>query len=138
MSRRGRRQCSKVDIAPVMEYYGADIPYGAEFSWRAIKCPFHNDNHASARMTTEDGGAFHCHGCDATGDAISLVIQRGDATDYASAIEFIEGITGVRHEGVRKGNARQSRREVFGGTRDYERGSSFFSSRVRRDARGGP
>lgn len=143
MRRRGS-QGARLDIRPVLEYYGAQSKTGTSvppnrFGWQAMRCPFHDDRHASARVTLEDGGAFKCHGCDAQGDAISLIIQRGDASDFASALEFYEGVIGGSVPEVRRGNARQPRRGLFEeqGPRSYERGSSLFSTRARRKPGGG-
>ena len=35
-------------------------------AWRAVRCPFHDDNHASLSINVDSGGYF-CHACNAKG-----------------------------------------------------------------------
>jgi DNA primase len=48
-------------IAAIIEHYGGRLrrDYG---SWQKIKCPFHDDSHASAGVSVTDN-IFVCHGC---------------------------------------------------------------------------
>lgn len=80
-------------IIKVLAHYGAeDLP--ETIGWRSIRCPFHGDQHASARYCcNEDVSAFKCMACSAQGDAISLVKQQ-EGIDYKEALVFIEQITG--------------------------------------------
>ena len=76
----------ELSIADVLRHYGATkIPEGA--GWRPMRCPFHGDAHASARVNVELG-AFKCHGCLMSGDALKLIslnenIKRGEAIGFA-------------------------------------------------------
>ena len=52
-----------------------------------MKCPFHGDAHASARVNVELG-AFKCNACPMSGDALKLIslnegIKRGEAIGFA-------------------------------------------------------
>lgn len=82
-----------VPITKVLAHYGADdLPETS--SWRSIRCPFHDEKHASARYChNEDVSAFICMACGVKGDAISLVKQQ-EQLEYREALEFIEQITG--------------------------------------------
>lgn len=44
-------------------------------------CPFHNDTKPSMRVFNDDtGGHFHCYGCGAHGDQVSLVMRMQDSS----------------------------------------------------------
>ena len=43
----------KHSIAPILEHYGGKtIP--DRYGWQKIKCPFHDDSHASATVNLEE------------------------------------------------------------------------------------
>ena len=100
---------SDLTIAAVLEFYGADLTRVAATGWRSLKCPFHSDQHASARVNLELG-AFKCHGCEAYGDAISL-IEHTEGLDFRGACEWSENILGASHQGIHEpAKKRQARK----------------------------
>ena len=78
----------KVNIVPVLEHYGATVP--TRSGWAKMKCPFHNDSHASAAVHLGDN-AFKCHGCQYKGDAYAIIMQK-EGVDFREAITIAEGI----------------------------------------------
>ncbi len=129
MSRR--RKSLRLDIRPVLNHYGIDTEALFDIGWFSVRCPFHGDKHASGRASLEDGGAFKCHGCDVQGDAVSLIVARGDATDFASAIEFYESQLGGSVPNVRKRASGKRRRGLFDEQGDNIGGADLLSSRRR-------
>ena len=79
-------------ISEVLEHYGADLSHVPEHGWRSIKCPFHDDTHASARVNLEKGG-FACLACAIKGDAIKLIEER-EGLDYPGAIGWAQEVLG--------------------------------------------
>ncbi|MEV6638062.1 CHC2 zinc finger domain-containing protein [Actinoplanes sp. NPDC051470] len=126
----------KPSIAALLEHYGADfVPEGGR--WRSMKCPFHEDRNASASVSTTLQ-RFRCFACAINSeDAYGLAIWKGDATDFVSAIEFLERILGPGNVRVpRQSHERsggRSRRRVFdSGPRPVEGQRSILSARLRR------
>lgn len=100
-----------ISIAAVLRHYGArSVPEGA--GWRDINCPFHSDAHASARVNTELG-AFKCHGCGMSGDAIKL-IRLKEQKGYAEAIEFAGSVLGESVENLPRTASKQKQRRPLG------------------------
>lgn len=64
-------------IRAVLAHYGADLSKVRENSphWQPIKCPFHGDVHESASVNMKYD-VFRCHGCDAAGSAVGLIVQQ--------------------------------------------------------------
>jgi len=112
----------KPSIEEYLNYIGAAVPaHGA--GWRKMKCPFHDDSHASAAVNY-DGGAFICHGCGIKGDVYKL-IQHKEGVNYREAIKFAETILVTSDTTVRKQD-RNSRR-VSRSTESIGRRSKNFS-----------
>jgi DNA primase len=85
------------DIAVVLAHYGANITRtGRQVN---VKCPFHNDSHASASFNTQDN-IFNCFACGMQGNSIQI-IARKEGVDIHEAKSIAEGITGESHEQVR-------------------------------------
>ena len=84
-------------IKPLIEHYGGKIPRDVH-GWQKIKCPFHDDAHASAGVSTKEG-IFVCHGCGIKGNAINIVMEV-EGKKYYEAIKIAEGITGESHEAL--------------------------------------
>ena len=81
---------AKHSIVDYLHYIGATVP--AEGSgWRKIKCPFHEDKHASAGINFDEG-RFKCHGCGVGGDVYDLIIEKQGGT-YREAIKFAQTIS---------------------------------------------
>jgi DNA primase len=88
-----------------------------------MKCPFHEDSHASAAINY-DGAAFICHGCGVKGDVYKL-IQHKEGGNYRAAIKFAETVLTTGNTTVRKQD-RNSRR-ISGSTESIGRRSKSFS-----------
>lgn len=78
----------KPDITTILEYYGAQVPTRA--GWAKMKCPFHNDSHASAAVNLRDN-IFKCHGCQYKGDAYSIIMQK-EGVGFREAVTLAKGI----------------------------------------------
>lgn len=85
------------DIVAVLKHYGANITRSS--GQVTIKCPFHNDSHASASFNTKDN-LFNCFACGMNGNSIQI-IARQERVDIREAKSFAEGITGESHSQVR-------------------------------------
>ena len=54
--------------------------------WRTVRCPFHDDKHASLSINADTGG-FLCHACGARGgDVLSFHMQR-HGLDFKTAAQ---------------------------------------------------
>lgn len=85
------------DIVSVLKHYGADVRRTS--GQVNIKCPFHNDSHASASFNTRDN-IFNCFACGMQGNSIQIIAKKeGVTTREARAIA--EGITGESNSQVR-------------------------------------
>lgn len=74
-------------LPEVLAYFGADYDSDHTHSgWLSIKCPFHDDTHASASVSKT---FFRCHACGTYGDAIGLVTKNMHKS-YHEAIDWIE------------------------------------------------
>ena len=91
----------KHNIADYLRYIGATVPPEGN-GWRKIKCPFHEDGHASAGINFDEG-RFKCHGCGVGGDVYDLIIEKEGGT-YREAIKFAQAISLTGSEPVRKPN----------------------------------
>jgi DNA primase len=85
-------------IAAIIEHYGGRLrrDYG---SWQKIKCPFHDDSHASAGISVAEN-IFVCHGCGVKGNPFN-VIKIHEGVKYGEAIKIAEGITGESYQSLR-------------------------------------
>ena len=114
-------------IAAIIEHYGGRLrrDYG---SWQKIKCPFHNDSHASAGISVTDN-IFVCHGCGVKGNAFN-VIKIHEGVKYGEAIKIAEGITGESYQSLR--GVSSVGRRISGTKRNKSASSSSNSIRSRR------
>jgi len=114
-------------IAAIIEHYGGRLrrDYG---SWQKIKCPFHNDSHASAGVSVADN-IFVCHGCGVKGNAFN-VIKIHEGVKYGEAIKIAEGITGESYKSLR--GVPSLGRRVSSEARNKSRDGSKDSIRSRR------
>lgn len=85
------------DIVAVLKHYGANI-YRASGQVN-VKCPFHNDSHASASFNTRNN-IFNCFACGMQGNSIQLIAKQ-EGCDIREAKSIAEGITGEVHTQVR-------------------------------------
>ena len=76
------------DITTILEYYGAVVP--TRSGWAKLKCPFHDDSHASAEVNLRDN-IFKCHGCQYKGDAYAIIMLK-EGVGFREAITLAKGI----------------------------------------------
>lgn len=76
------------DITAILEYYGAVVP--TRKSWAKMKCPFHNDSHASAAVNLQEN-IFKCHGCQYKGDGYKIIMEK-EGVKFREAVDIAEGI----------------------------------------------
>ena len=81
----------KPSISKVLEHYGARC--NTRGGWQKLKCPFHNDRHASAGFN-EDKGYFKCFTCDVSGDAYDIIMKQ-EGVGFVDAKRRAEEITGT-------------------------------------------
>ena len=85
------------DTVSVLKHYGANINRAS--GQVNIKCPFHNDSHASASFNTRQN-IFNCFACGMQGNSIQI-IARQERCDIREAKSIAEGITGEGNNQVR-------------------------------------
>lgn len=116
----------KHDVAAYLEYIGATVPNRGH-GWRKIKCPFHDDGHASAGVNFDEN-KFKCHGCGVGGDVYDLIMYR-EGGNYIEAVKFAETISPTGNDRIRKTNSSSNR--LSKNTQSFGRRSSNISSRSR-------
>ena len=82
----------KHSIKDVIEHYGGRVGTTRRTGWVKIRCPFHDDSHASATLNL-DKNAFNCFACGMKGDTYSIIMQE-EGVAFREAVAFAEGITG--------------------------------------------
>ena len=117
------KQMEKHSIRAYLEYVGGTVPTGT--GWRKMRCPFHQDKHASAGVD-EDKCRFKCFGCEAGGDVYDLIMYK-EGVSYSEAIQFAETISPTGNTGVR--SKPSLGRRVSNNQRDYGRRGEAVSSR---------
>lgn len=95
----------KHPIGPILEHYGAKLPEGK--GWRKIRCPFHNDSHASATVNIETN-AFKCFACPVSGDTYSIIMKH-ERKPFNEAYNLAEKITGISRNTLSKAHTSSSR-----------------------------
>ena len=78
----------KPDITTILEYYGAQVP--TRSGWAKLKCPFHDDSHASAAVYLKEN-IFKCHGCQYKGDAYAIIMQK-EGVNFREAVTLAKRI----------------------------------------------
>ena len=63
----------ELPIETVLNHHGWE-GHARGRGWETVKCPYHDDTTASASLNVELG-AFNCHACGISGDAIKLIMQ---------------------------------------------------------------
>jgi DNA primase len=80
------------DIVLVLTHYGAKV---SRTSGQVnVKCPFHNDSHASASFNTKDN-IFNCFACGMQGNSLQVISKR-EGVNLREAKRIAEGIVGTR------------------------------------------
>jgi len=85
------------DIVSVLRHYGATV--NRTSGQVNIKCPFHNDSHASASFNTRQN-IFNCFACGMQGNSIQIIAKQ-ERCDIREAKSIAEGITGESNQQVR-------------------------------------
>jgi DNA primase len=85
------------DIVLVLKHYGANV--NRTSGQVNIKCPFHNDSHASASFNTKNN-IFNCFACGMQGNSIQIIAKQ-ERCDIREAKSIAEGITGQGNLQVR-------------------------------------
>ena len=72
-------------------YSRFDITIKGSKGWQLIKCPFHDDTHASMGVNREHGG-YKCHSCGASGDRIGFYMEWHSVTfiEACKALQLVE------------------------------------------------
>jgi hypothetical protein len=113
-------------IEPVLRHYGGEPPKEG-FGWQRMRCPFHDDSHASAAIHYERN-AFYCQVCAWGGGALT-VIMRWEGKDLAGAIEVAESIPGAGNGEVPRRGRKSG--PVFGEPGTVEGVRDLFPTRLR-------
>ena len=99
----------KPSIEEYLNYIGATVP-AIGSGWRKMKCPFHDDSHASAAVNY-DKNAFVCHGCGVKGDTYSLIMDR-ERINYREAVKFAASVLTSGNTEVRQQDRTRTRLSV--------------------------
>ena len=91
VSKRGAVNKSRL-AEPSTFYRQFDIALKGGSGWQMVKCPFHDDTHASMGVNREHGG-YKCHACGAGGDLIGFYMQWYSVSfiDACRALKLLEG-----------------------------------------------
>ena len=81
-----QRKVARGKLYQVLKHYGYPDKKGFGKQW--VKCPFHDDRHASAAVDW-DTNYFTCFACEAKGTAIDLVMQK-EGCNLDDAVRRIE------------------------------------------------
>lgn len=122
----------KHSIKTIIEHYnGRNIP--ERYGWQKIKCPFHDDSHASATVNILEN-AFNCFGCGVKGDTYS-VIMTVEGVGFREAYTFAERVTGKSGDTLSKNST--SRRGVSSESGIIARRRGYSPPRLRSRTTGG-
>ena len=114
-------------IDAIIRHYGGTLRENYQ-SWQKIKCPFHNDHHASAGVSVHDN-IFVCHGCGIKGNGFNI-IKEYEGVKFREAIKIAESITGESYKPLRKPPALG--RRLSGEARSQSRSGNQTTIRGRR------
>lgn len=106
----------KPAIDAILEHYGSR-PVSHRHGWFSIKCPFHDDRHASATVNVDDN-AFCCFACQIKGDGFAIIMQK-EGVKFREAISIAQGILEssgqvLRERDSRSGGLPRRKRNHFG------------------------
>jgi DNA primase len=92
----------KPSITAILEHYGAKVP--TRRGWFSMKCPFHDDSHASASANSDEN-AFCCFACQMKGDGYAIIMSK-EGVQFSEAINIAKGILDSRGEVLPQRTAR--------------------------------
>lgn len=78
----------KPDISVILEYYGARVH--TRRGWFSMKCPFHDDSHASASVSLDEN-AFACFACQMKGDGYGIIMKK-EGVQFNEAVNIAKRI----------------------------------------------
>jgi len=115
-----RRIKEATDLADLVATYSTVRRAGQDYK---ACCPIHQERTPSMHLYTNDQ-QYHCFGCGAHGDVISLVRQM-ENLDFVEAVEFLARRAGIQIEyqqgdGRRQGEGERLRRIMEWATQFYE------------------
>lgn len=87
-SQQQQRKISQSTLDPTAFYRQFGIILKAGGAWQMVKCPFHDDTHASMGVNRIHGG-FKCHACDVSGDMIGFYMKY-KGVDFKTAIHDLK------------------------------------------------
>ena len=122
----------KHSIKDYLIYIGAQIPSDG-YGWRKIKCPFHNDSHASAGVNYDEN-RFKCHACGVGGDVYDLIMHK-EGGNYSEALKFAETISLTGNGKLRQTNSSSRRVSTNSESIGRRSQSLSFRSSERRSSR---
>ena len=70
----------------LLEHWEWETP--ARDSWCSVRCGFHDDSHASARVSVELG-AYRCMACDLRAGSPATLVMRVKGLSYREAEEYL-------------------------------------------------
>lgn len=111
----------KPDMAAILEHYGIDAP--TRIGWAPIKCPLHDDAHASAAVNLDEQ-KFHCFTCNIHGD-VYTIIQKKEQVGFKDAVKLGEAFANGSMRTV-YGNSDAGLLGVPRGKRNTGSGRGFF------------
>ncbi len=82
-----RRRRARRKMESVMRALDVKLNGDIFSAWQAVKCPFHDDRHASASVNLQKQ-FFRCHGCEVYGDALRIV-EVGKGWDEEKTVTWI-------------------------------------------------
>lgn len=118
----------KHSIQSILEHYGATVR--EREGWAKLRCPFHDDGHASATVNVEEN-AFNCFGCGVKGDTYSIIMEQ-ERVGFREAVKIAEGITGESSTTLRASGAKS--RSISRNEGDNLARRAYSPPRVRRRA----
>lgn len=115
------------DLEVLLDFYGVDYD-GSKTREQSIKCPVHDDSHASASLNL-DKELWNCMACGAGGSVYDLVMRK-ELCEFEAAVKFVEGFTGESRP--RSGAKPRARKRVPPGEGFTARNRIKVSSRRKR------
>lgn len=92
------------------------------------RCPFHDERSPSFTLIPPENQRYFCHGCGATGDAFTWMIEREGAAHFADAVEALSERFGIplpqdASPADQRDRAARARREEL-----LERAAAYYSA----------
>lgn len=110
----------KPAIDAILEHYGSR-PVSKRHGWFSIKCPFHDDRHASATVNVDEN-VFCCFACQIKGDGFAIIMQK-EGVKFREAIDIAKRVLEssgqvLRQRSSRGGGLSRRARNQFGSSEE--------------------